>query len=171
MRRHNAEQARRLSAFIDGLIVSRRTSDDAPDLTYADRELEELHRLVQPLTDAHIDPPVAFRDELLARLPYLARTESPADLPPPRFARVRRWLRWFSRSIAPDAVRKALSAAALAALVILGLVRLLRDAPIASAEEIVGRSDAALTSLARSDQLLYRRWKVTSTIVSAARAT
>lgn len=143
--RSDREQAHRVMAYVDDVVLHRRDDVDGADrLPPDDRELGELRKLVHRLSGVDIVPPDGFREALAARL-CAAQT-----------ARVDR----------RSSVRlRAVLAAAAACVGIVVLVRSILDVPVLSAQSVLSRSDAALTALVRPGQLLYRQWRVTSTSI------
>jgi len=163
------QKARRLSAFADALLLEQRERDQDPEGLQGDQELRGLRDLIERLSTLRIDPPPSFEDALLARLPAMAdarRTEVAGW-------RVRAAEGWRAMWRRVDGARRptyagvwrtAVAAAFVAAILIASRTV---DPPIASANEILSRSDAALATLVHPGQLLYRRWKVTSETTGA----
>lgn len=146
--RSDREQARRVMAYVDEVVLHRRSDADGADpLSPEDRELGRLGQLVHCLSDLEIVAPHGFQEALAARL----REAGPA---PSAHLRIRTVL--------------------VAAAVFLGVVVLSRsviDVPVVSAQSVLSRSDAALAALVRPGQLLYRQWKVTSTSSGSTQGT
>lgn len=149
------DRARRLSEFADGLLMPQRHDHRVAELPPEDREFHELRALAQELADIAIEPPAGFADQLRRRLPALA-AERPLGV------RLRRAWRQMQSSV----VLMPPLSPILTALVVLVAVLLVRTAlvvPVVSAAEILTRSNEALAQLVKPGQLLYRRWRVTST--------
>lgn len=186
MKRTEREQARCITAYVDEVLLRRRADEASADpLSPEDQELERLGALAQCLSDIEVVPSSGFREDLAQRLREAAAEEAASD------AGTRSWLtratdavrlgpfsrdRNFGRaaSNAYTQVRTALASipgsvvrTAMLVLVIgSGIVVLSRaviDVPVVSAQEVLSRSDAALTGLVGPGQVLYRQWKVTST--------
>lgn len=156
------EQARRIVAYADEIVLHRRsTAGGADPLSAEDREFERLSELVRCLSDVEVVAPSGFQEELVRRIRQSVDDEGPV----PRW---RSAFAWRPRLAGPTLMGKqpmALRTAMLTAAVLLGLVVLSRsviDVPVVSAESVLSRSDAALTGLVRPGQVLYRQWKVTS---------
>jgi len=162
------QKARQVSAFADALLVERRNRARDPEGLHGDHELRGLRDLIERMSDIRIDPPESFKESLFAQLPRLAEHDE---------GRSGRWIggsRPMLRRLAGLASGRMRYAHALpSAAVGIFLVALLLvsrtfvDTPIASANEILNRSDAALATLVHPGQLLYRRWKVTTQTTDA----
>lgn len=163
------EQARRVSDFVDRFLLKRDHGGHSADSSADDAELRDLRPLLRCLGDVRIESPESFDDELRSRLPAMVESEASG----PRAALCRRLLASITArcerltGVLPLRVtrwRPTLSSAAIVLLIAaaLGLLRSVFDPPIASASEVVSRSDAALGALVHPGQWLYRRWKVTS---------
>jgi hypothetical protein len=151
MKRTDREQARRVLNYVDELVLHRRAySPGADPLSPQDQEFVRLRDLVECLSDVEVAAPAGFQEALALRIRESAALEPPAR---PRH----------------PAVRAAMLAAAVLA-GILVLSRSVIDVPVVSAQAVLSRSDAALTGLVRPGQLLYRRWKVTSTLTGGTAA-
>ena len=175
MNREQREQARRMSEFVDGLLLHRRYDErDAEPATAEEREFRELCGLAQFLSDVVIVPPQDFGEILARRLPTMSDRAEGAGRMADAWNDVLRLLArartrfggvltrfWTVSAALPSATFVVLIAAAFI------FVRSLVDVPVASASEILSRSDAALGKLVRPGQLLYRRWKVTSMVTDA----
>jgi hypothetical protein len=150
------DRARRLSEFVDSLLVPPRYDDRGSEFPADDRESRELRRLARTLAGITIAPPGTFQQDLARRLPALAAESSLRS----------RWRQACGRVVgslfAPKRLSPALSAAVLLTVAVI-VIRAVFDVPVASASEILSRSDAALARLVRPGQLLYRCWRVTST--------
>ena len=174
MNRQSKLKATQISAFVDGLILQRRDRERDEECLDNDGEFKELRALIEEIRDVRIDAPTAFQEELLTRLPKMDAVER--RVPKSRW---RSALGSLFRSVqcAETALRRAAVAAAPSAVVVVFAVavlvvsRSIWDTPLASAAEVLSRSDAALAKLVHPGQLLYRRWKVTSTTVDPSGAT
>lgn len=141
--RSDREQARRVIAYVDDVVLHRRAGAGGADpLSADDRELAQLRQLVHCLSDLDVVAPEGFQERLAARF-------GEAEAEPP------------ARSQA--ATLRAVLVAATLFLAAVVLVRSVVDVRVLSAQSVLSRSDAALTELVRPGQFLYRRWKVTST--------
>jgi hypothetical protein len=173
MKREQREQARRVSEYVDGLLLHRRDADRALEPALDDdAELGELRRLAECLSEMAVVPPEAFRDSLERRLPAMTGSD-------PGTARAVRVLPRLCKLLAAARARvsdlfafgwarfPSLPSAAVVLLAALAFILIRSDTHVASAAEILSRSDAALGKLVRPGQLLFRRWKVTSTLTDA----
>jgi hypothetical protein len=155
------DQARRISEFVDSLVVQHRVSGDSSDVqTHADgSEFRELSRLATLLSGIRVVPSEGASDDVVSRL-IKQRFEAAAGsrLGPRRGRRIAltAW-RWLGSS--PFRMLKS-AGATVAALTILLLVLDVLPLPSASAAGILTRADAALVSLAPPGKLLFRRWRI-----------
>jgi hypothetical protein len=152
------EKAQRLSEYVDSLVLAQRYEHRGSEYPPADREFHELRALAQSLAGIAIEPPVGFAENLARRLPALAAETT---------FRTKLSQLW-TRARSGEPVVRSLSPALTAAITVLALALVLRavvDVPVVSASEILTRSDAALVGLVKPGQLLYRRWRVTSTTI------
>ena len=171
MSRDRKEQARRVSELVDGILLHRRYDGRDAESAATDSELQELGDLARTLSDVTVDPPEGFREQLGRRLPRLAELEAEESAAETRRGRTRAWIaaaleragRMFQLAV-PRSV-PAISSALLAAVFAVVVLRSLVDAPVASASEILSRSDAAVARLVGHGQLLYRQWNVSSRTV------
>ena len=167
MKSRDRQQAERIAAYVDGVVIGRRCANRPSEPVVADdRELGGLQDLVQTLGECRVDAPDTFGQSLLRRLPTLER-EAARRTTPIRLRLER--LAYRARSVPADGILRAIRAAiqvAAAVGVILVLGRGILSHPVASASEILSRSDEALTKLVRRDQILYRQWKVTVSRIS-----
>lgn len=165
--RTEREQARRVAAYVDGCVIHRRNADrGAESVPSEDREFEALRELVGALNEIEVASPEAFEHTLARRIRTLADQPTAG---PSAAARIRTLFRrgtrvaWKGWTVAPAAAVLALGIGLLLA----NVVRKAANPPVVSAAAIVSRSDAALASIVRPGQLLYRRWKATTTITGA----
>jgi hypothetical protein len=147
--------------------------NDSADVPGDDEELEEFRAVLQCLSEVGIEPPASFGDDLLSSLPAMAERES-SWLHATFWGRLIAWFtagrdRLVGVLPARTGLVPALSSAILLTVVAVTIVllRSVVDPSVVSASEILSRSDAALGTLVRPGQLLYRRWKVTSTSTRA----
>jgi hypothetical protein len=141
---HEQDQARRISEYVDSLVVQRRMSGGSSELqAQADSgEFRELSRLATLLGGMRVVPPERASDDVVNRL----RQERLKSAATPR------------RSSSPFFLRSA--GAAIVAFTMLLLVLDVLPLPSASAAEILTRADAALGNLAPPGTLLFRRWRI-----------
>jgi hypothetical protein len=152
------EKARRLSEYVDSLLLQQRYEQRGSEFPLEDREFHELRGLAQSLADLTSEPPVGFARDLARRLPALAAETSPRSTVAGAWARIRSTMSALP-SFSP------VFSAAMTLLAIALVFRAVLDVPVVSASEILTRSDEALVRLIKPGQLLYRRWKVTSTTI------
>jgi hypothetical protein len=163
MSREQDEQARRVSELVDGLVLHRRYQRTERPVS-EDREFRQLSELARSLSDVTVEPPEDFQRELVNSIRRRGATQERVPRFP--FIRARTFLRAVTSSRIPKLV-PALPSAAVVAFLVAFVARSVYDLPVASASEILTRSDAAIVKLVRPGQLLYRRWRVTSTTTSA----
>ncbi len=169
MKRLDRDQARRVTAYLDGVVLHRR--DDAEWTEAADShdvEFEGLCELARDLAGIGVVAPPGFEESLAMRLPWTA-ADMDAGIRPEVAARgAARGRRWIAALARAGRLKPLLPAAALFAIACALVVRFaFFDAPVASAKEVLTRSNAALASLVGHNQLLYRKWNVTSTTTGA----
>lgn len=163
------ECARRISDYIDSLVVQEREGD-APVSKPGDQEFAELTSLAQSLLSIRFLESQAFRGDLLARLPKqgaqerVGRLWQHADPPPPFRAK---WA-WLLRSLGwgNDPGRLiARTAATIAPLMVVALFQVwhLAVTQTASPADVLSRADLALSKLVHDGQILNRKWRVTET--------
>ena len=165
------EQAQRVSELVDGILLHHRY-DGASDPPATDGELRELGTLARSLSEVAISVPEDFRDQLANRLPQMAKIETEHDRADDGRDVLRGWVvaarvsvrRLLEVRVPPRF--SAVSSALAIALFTIVMFRALVDAPVASAAEILSRSDAAMATLVGRGQLLYREWKVSSRTVA-----
>lgn len=170
MNRQEREQARRMSDYVDGLVVQHRAAGDVPEPDGAEnREMRELMALANELSAIQVPVPDGFAERLERRLPA-HRDDAAPDAPgvvAGLAAAVRRavapWTHW---TVAPRLVHAGLALAAGSALVAL-LVGAFASPSAVSAAEILYRADEALASLVGPGETLYRRWRVVSRTTEA----
>ncbi len=157
--RNDREQARLVSAVIDGLVLARRCQGTQISFDAAGRrEVCEFSAFAQAFNELTIVPPEDFGSELHDRLLALGTSAT----------RGRPDSAWSALVAVRVAVPSAVAATLVA--VVLVVVRSLVTMPVASASEIVSRSDAALVRLVRPGEVLHRRWKVSTVTTDAGGA-
>lgn len=165
------DQAQRVSELVDGILLHHRYDERTADAPAGDAELRKLGELARVLSDVAIEVPENFRDALARRLKAMAEHENEVARSRTAPGRLRDWgaavcarARRMLALHAPPRL-SAVPSVAVVVLLTVALFRSVFDAPVASASEILSRSDAALARLVEQGQLLYREWKVTSTTV------
>jgi hypothetical protein len=170
MNSKDRKRAQRISEYVDGLIVHRR-EDRLRASSGDDGEFGELVELSKALGAIELTALDGFRENLRERLPEMAGRAprrwwlAGTHLFAPALARVRPHPG--ASSFLPSGLR---AAAAMALLVAVGvaLVSYFASTPTVSAAEILSRGDLALAQLVRPGEMLYRRWKVTERVTTAA---
>lgn len=171
MSRRERERARRISEYVDGLVVHRR-EEGVRAFKPEDREFQELTGLARALSAIEFRAKEDFREDLRERLPAMTETDVAPDrgwLAGARSVsrRAATWISlptdWFSPL--RRGLRKASAMAPLAALVA-AFVWQAAGTRTASAAEILSRADIALAKLVREGQVLHRRWKVTDWVTA-----
>ncbi|MGH9345879.1 MAG: hypothetical protein ACRD26_01310, partial [Vicinamibacterales bacterium] len=142
MKRTEREQARRMTAYVDELVLHRRMEGSASDpLPSRDQEFERLRDLVQCLSEVEVAVPGGFQESLASRLQ--ASAEPPA--PPARRPAGRALVAHLTRMArAANVPRHVLRPALLALAVLAGVLVLSQsmiDVPVVSAQAVLTRSD------------------------------
>ena len=160
MMRRERERARRISEYVDALLIHRRHRQqglhgDAPD----DREFRELARLAGALSRIEVRPRDEFASGFQARLSEIlaAGKSGTPDLRPGSMRGAVRAA--FRRIWHFEYVRTATATAALLAAI--AAISELSTTKTVSAAQILTRADAALAELVRPGTILYQRWRVT----------
>ena len=162
MWRNARQRARQLAEHTDRLILRRRNEGRRPDdLEGGDDELEDLSLLAAELTDLDLAPRPSFQEDLAAELRRHGVAREPAGPWPRRlFAAsaervshlVERW------TMTPSPARAALACAAVLLAVI--VFNQVGRSPVASAADVLMRSNEVLASTVHPGEVLYRRWRV-----------
>lgn len=160
MWRNARRRARELAEHTDQLVRRRRNEGRRPD-DLEDPELQELSSLASELTDLDVAPPLTFQNELAAELRRGAAADRPTGAWPRRvYANVVDRLSLFVErwKMAPTRVRAAVACAGV--LLAVAVLNQVSQSPVASAADVLMRSNEALAGTVHPGEVLYRKWRV-----------